>query len=55
VESLKVSGGLVRGYSRFVETIGGDWFDHDCRSMNAVDFTGASDLLRWHEYRVLVE
>jgi hypothetical protein len=30
VESPKVSG-LVREYSRFVETNAGDWFDHDCR------------------------
>ena len=29
-KSPKVSG-LVREYSRFAETIGGDWFDHDCR------------------------
>jgi hypothetical protein len=29
-KSPKVSG-LVRKYSRFAETIGGDWFDHDCR------------------------
>ena len=27
-KSLKVSG-LVRKYSRFAETIGGDWFDYD--------------------------
>ncbi|PYS80963.1 MAG: hypothetical protein DMF70_09945, partial [Acidobacteria bacterium] len=24
--------------SRFAETIGGDWFDHDCRPKTAVDF-----------------
>jgi len=29
-KSLKVSG-LLRKYSRFAETLGGDWFDHDCR------------------------
>jgi hypothetical protein len=29
-ESAKVSG-LFREYSRFGETIAGDWFDHDCR------------------------
>ena len=29
-KSPKVSG-PVREYSRFAETIGGDWFDHDCR------------------------
>jgi hypothetical protein len=29
-KSPKVSG-LVREYSRFAETIAGDWFDHDCR------------------------
>src|SRR6266566_5073285 len=34
---LKVSG-LVREYSRFAETIGGDGFDHDCRLKAAVDF-----------------
>jgi hypothetical protein len=28
-KSAKVSG-LDREYSRFAETIGGDWFDHDC-------------------------
>ena len=28
-ESPKVSG-LVREYSRFAETFGGDGFDHDC-------------------------
>jgi len=35
----KVSG-LVREYPRFAETIGGDWFDHDCRPMSAVGFGG---------------
>ena len=33
----KVSG-LVREYSRFAETIGGGWFDHDCRPTAASDF-----------------
>jgi hypothetical protein len=32
----KVSG-LFPKNSRFAETIDGDWFDHDCRPMNAVD------------------
>jgi hypothetical protein len=36
-KSPKISG-LVREYSRFAETNGGDWYDHDCRPMNAVDF-----------------
>jgi len=39
-ESPKVSG-LVREYSRFAETFGGDGFDHDCRPTNAVE---AADL-----------
>src|SRR6266480_4080077 len=30
--------GLICEYSRFAETIGGDWFDHDCRPKTAVDF-----------------
>ena len=34
-KSPKVSG-LVREYSRFAETIGGDWFDHDCRQTIAL-------------------
>jgi hypothetical protein len=25
----------VREYSHFAETIGGDWFDHDCRPTRA--------------------
>ena len=33
-KSPKVSG-LVRDYSRFAETIGGDWFDHHCRRLRA--------------------
>ena len=33
----KVSG-LVREYSRFAETIGGDQFDHNCHPKAAVDF-----------------
>jgi hypothetical protein len=33
-KSPKVSG-LVRGNSRFPETIGGDWFDRDCRGHGA--------------------
>jgi hypothetical protein len=36
-KSPKVSG-LVGEYSRFAETIGGDWFDHDCRPRPAVQF-----------------
>jgi hypothetical protein len=34
-KSPKVSG-RVRKYSRFAETIGGDWFDHHCRPRAAV-------------------
>ena len=37
-KSQKVSG-LVRKYSRFVETIGGDGFDQDCRPTVALQFT----------------
>jgi len=37
LKSPKVSG-HVRGYSRFAETIGGDWFDHDCRPRAALSF-----------------
>jgi hypothetical protein len=33
-KSPKVSG-LVRECSHFAETIGGDWFDHDCRPTRA--------------------
>jgi hypothetical protein len=40
-KSAKVSG-LVRKYSRFAETNGGDWFDHDCRPIEAVVFGHAS-------------
>jgi hypothetical protein len=35
--SPKVSG-LVREYSRFAETIGGDGFDHDCRPGGLITF-----------------
>jgi hypothetical protein len=35
-KSPKVSG-LVREYSRFAETIGGDNFHHDCRTRATVD------------------
>jgi hypothetical protein len=28
----------IRKYSRFAETIGGDWFDHHCRSGPIVQF-----------------
>ena len=35
-KSPKVSG-LLREYSRFAETIGGDWFDHDCRPTLAAE------------------
>ena len=30
--------GLLREYSRFWETMGGDYFDHDCRPTSAVGF-----------------
>ena len=40
-KSRKVSG-RVREYSRFAETIGGDWFDHDCRPRAASDFATRS-------------
>jgi hypothetical protein len=30
--------GRVRGQFRLAETIGGDWFDHDCRPTSAVGF-----------------
>jgi integrase len=42
-KSQKVSG-LVRKYSRFLETIGGDWFDHDCRQTLALGFGPTSGL-----------
>jgi hypothetical protein len=40
--SPKVSG-LVREYSRFAETIGGDWFDHDCRLGSEIGTDEASN------------
>jgi len=36
-KSVKVSG-LVRENSRFAETIGGDWFDQDCRFCTLIRF-----------------
>ncbi len=40
----KVSG-LVREYSRFAETIGGDRFDHHCRPTGAIDYLCGFDSL----------
>jgi hypothetical protein len=50
-KSTKVSG-LLREYSRFGETMGGDRFDHDCRPTEAVRFltdklTKAEPERRW--------
>jgi hypothetical protein len=38
-KSANVSG-LVRKYSRFVETNGGDYFDHDCRPIRPLSTAG---------------
>jgi hypothetical protein len=58
-KSPKVSG-LVREYSRFAETIGGDRFDHDCRPTAEVPIivclqNGAASPLRTRLGRVFAE
>ena len=42
--SPKVSG-LVAGYSRFAETIGGDWRDHDCRPRERAPYGSRTEKL----------